>query len=251
MKTETAPYHFLDRPANAARGNVTAHVTDTLRQAIVTLELKPGEVIDKGAICERLQVSRFPVSEALARLQAEGLVDILPQRGSIVSLVRIADVLEYMLIRKALESEAVRVLVGHHSSELIDDLRRNLSYQKAAAEIDDRPGFHERDLEFHDILFAGMRFAKIKAVIESARANLDRARWMIITPRRLAYTIAEHQAIFEAILAGAPERASAAMRAHIDSVMAELLAFAREKPDLFADGDRLVSGDPREDFPFG
>ena len=115
MKMEAGPYHFLTAPATPTRGNVTVYVTDALRQAIVTLDLRPGEVIDKGAICERLGVSRFPVSEALARLQAEGLVDILPQRGSTVSLVRIADVLEYMLIRKALEAEAVRVVIFYKS----------------------------------------------------------------------------------------------------------------------------------------
>ena len=251
MKIDESPYHFLSTPATPTRGNVTVHVTDTLRQAIVTLDLKPGEVIDKGAICERLGVSRFPVSEALARLQAEGLVDILPQRGSTVSLVRIADVLEYMLIRKALEAEAVRVVTGNHSEELAETLHRNMSYQRAAVEIDDQQGFHERDLEFHDIIFGDMRFTKVKAVIENTRANLDRARRLILTPRRLEVTIAEHQRILEAIESGDDQKAAAAMRAHIDSVIAELLAFARDNPGLFADGQMLQADSDYASFPFG
>jgi DNA-binding GntR family transcriptional regulator len=250
MTTEESPYSFLTAPAAPTRGNVTVHVTDTLRQAIVDLSLKPGEIIDKGAICERLGVSRFPVSEALARLQAEGLVDILPQRGSTVSLVRIVDVLEYMLIRKALEAEAVRVVAGKHSPELIETLSRNMTYQRAAAEIDDQHGFHERDLEFHDIIFGDMSFTKVKAVIENTRANLDRARRLILTPRRLSVTMAEHQKILDGIIAGDAARASAAMRAHIDSVMAELIAFAGDNTSLFADGDLLA--DPAyATFPFG
>lgn len=100
MRTEPSPYSFLVRPPRLARGNVTAEVTGIIREAIVTLALPPGSLIDKTAICNELGVSRFPVSEALARLQVEGLVDIAPQRGSTVSLVRIADVREYMLIRK-------------------------------------------------------------------------------------------------------------------------------------------------------
>ena len=251
MTTDQSPYHFLTTPATPTRGNVTAHVTDALRQAIVTLDLKPGEVIDKGAICERLGVSRFPVSEALARLQAEGLVDILPQRGSTVSLVRIADVLEYMLIRKALEAEAVRVVTGNHSTALIEALQRNMSYQRAAAEIDDQQGFHERDLEFHDIIFGDMRFTKVKAVIESTRANLDRARRLILTPRRLEVTIAEHQAILDGISSADGQKAAAAMRAHIDSVMAELITFARENASLFADGQLLRHDSSYARFPFG
>ena len=127
----------------------------------------PGEVLDKGAICERLGVSRFPVSEALARLQAEGLVDILPQRGSTVSLVRIADVLEYMLIRKALESEAVRVLIGTPADGVIDELcSATWPTSARAAERDDRDAFHEHRLEFHDIISAPCASTKIKGIIE-------------------------------------------------------------------------------------
>ena len=100
------------------------------------------------------------------------------------------------------------------------------------------------------MLFASMRFAKIKAVIEAARANLDRARRLIITPRRLAHSIAEHQAVFDGIVAGDAGRAAAAMRAHIDSVMLEVFAFARDRPELFADGDDVPAAD-RNDFPFG
>ena len=250
MKTDVSPYHFLLRPATPARGNVTVNVTDALRHAIVTLQLKPGEVIDKGAICDQLGVSRFPVSEALARLQAEGLVDILPQRGSTVSLVRIADVREYMLIRKALESEAVRVLVGSHDGAVVEALRRNMSYQRAATELDDGEGFHQRDLEFHDMIFGAMRLNKVKTVIESTRANLDRARRLIISPRRVAFSMAEHQAVLDGIIADDAARAAAAMRRHIDTVMAELLVFARETPELFADGDSLMASDA-DTFPFG
>lgn len=250
MNEAESPYQFLSVPSTPTRGNVTVFVTDTLRRAIVDLSLRPGDTIDKGAICERLGVSRFPVSEALARLQAEGLVDILPQRGSTVSLVRIADVLEYMLIRKALEAEAVRVVTGNHSPDLPETLQRNMSYQRAAAEIGDREGFHERDLEFHDIILGDMSFTRVKAVIENTRANLDRARRLILTPRRLEVTMAEHQAIVDGIVAKDPQRASRAIRAHIDSVMAELIEFARDNARLFADGE-MLSEPGYATFPFG
>lgn len=249
MRTEAGTYDFLVRPPALARGSVTADVTSAIRQAIVTLALPPGAIIDKSAICTQLGVSRFPVSEALARLQVEGLVDIAPQRGSTVSLVRIADVREYMLIRKALESEALRVLIGNHDDAVIEALHANMAAQREAAERDDSEAFHQIDIDFHDIIFRSMRFTKIKLIIDSARANLDRARRLIITPRRLALTIAEHQAIFDGILAQDQAMATKAIRAHIDAVMIELFAFARDTPDLFADGDTL--GSDQDSFPFG
>ena len=94
MTTADVPYKFLSTAESPPRGSVTQTVTDQLRRAIVSLEIEPGAVLDKGAICERLSVSRFPVSEALARLAAEGLVEILPQRGSRVTKVRLADVVD-------------------------------------------------------------------------------------------------------------------------------------------------------------
>jgi DNA-binding GntR family transcriptional regulator len=249
MNNHTRSYSFLTRSATLTRGNVTAEVTTAIRQAIVTLALPPGSMIDKSLICAELGVSRFPVSEALARLQIEGLVDIAPQRGSTVSLVRLADVREYMLIRKGLESEALRVLIGTHDQKLTDALHANMAAQREAAERDDAETFHQIDVEFHDIIFSAMQFTRIKTIIDSARANLDRARRLIITPRRLALTIAEHQAIFDGILAADPAQATRAIRAHIDAVMVELFAFAREHPELFADGASL--GSDSDSFPFG
>ncbi|MET3899943.1 DNA-binding GntR family transcriptional regulator [Devosia sp. UYZn731] len=249
MTMEASPYRFLARPTALSRGSVTLDVTAALRQAIVTLALAPGQSIDKTAICEQLGVSRFPVSEALARLQAEGLVDIAPQRGSTVSLVRIADVREYMLIRKGIESEALRVLIGKHDADVIEALHANMAAQREAASRDDAEAFHQIDLEFHDIIFRSMKFTKIKNIIDSARANLDRARRLIITPRRLAITIAEHQAIFDGILAADQAQATRAIRAHIDAVMVELFAFARDDPSVFADGATL--GSDSDSFPFG
>lgn len=247
----TSPYQFLMPAAAPARGNVTTHVTEVLRNAIVKLELAPGEVLDKGAICERLGVSRFPVSEALARLQAEGLVDILPQRGSTVSLVRIADVLEYMVIRKALESDAMRIVVANLTPGLIEALQRNMSYQRAADEIGDADGFQDRDVEFHNLMLDSMRFVKTKVIIQNARANLDRARRLILSPRPLAVTIAEHQDILDAIIARDPDRAARALRNHIDTVMVELIGFARQHPEHFADGRQMLETPGYDSFPFG
>ncbi|ODT66156.1 MAG: hypothetical protein ABS75_28480 [Pelagibacterium sp. SCN 63-23] len=249
MKTEAGSYDFLPQAGTFSRGSVTVDVTNSLRRAIVTLALPPGTALDKSAICTQLGVSRFPVSEALARLAEEGLVDIAPQRGSTVSLVKIADVREYMLIRKGLESEALRVLIGKHDAEVIDALHANMAAQREAASRDDAETFHQIDVDFHDIIFRSMRLTKVKTIIDRARANLDRARRLIITPRRLAHTIGEHQAIFDGILAADAPQAMAAIRAHIDAVMIELFAFAREHPALFADGAAFATD--QVDFPFG
>lgn len=239
MSETEIPYKFLVNASPPERGNVTASVTAVLRHAIVTLELKPGEILDKSAICDRLGVSRFPVSEAFARLQAEGLVDIMPQRGSMVSRVKFTDVVEFMLIRKALEGEAIRVLMAHRSEGILEELEQVLSEQALAAKKEDHELFHNLDVRFHEILFEAMQFSRIRAIIDSARANLTRGRLLILDRRRLQVTQAEHKEIVEAIASGDTSDAVAAMRRHIDNVTAEFIDFARKSPSLFADPERL------------
>jgi len=152
MSVAEIPYKFLVNAAAPQRGSVTQSVTEQLRSAIVGLDLKPGELLDKGLICERLGVSRFPVSEALARLQTEGLVEIMPQRGSMVSRVRIGDVVEFMLIRKALESEAIRVLMALKPAGIVAELAPVAAHVFATAPTSDRASEADRIADLAEAL---------------------------------------------------------------------------------------------------
>lgn len=221
-------------------GGATERVVDALRQAIVTLEIPPGAPLDKAALTARFGVSRFPVAEAFTRLKAEGLVDIRPQSGSSASLIRLADVRENMFLRRALEGEAVALLAARSDPALLEEIDRNLRYQKAAVEAGDRPGFHRLDLEFHDLLVSAVGYPRMRATVEHARLALDRVRRLLGTPRRHALTYAEHCAVAEALRNATPDAARAAMAAHIDSVMTELEAFAAERPEVFADREPAI-----------
>lgn len=235
MNIKAPTYEFLEKPAALSRGNATTYVANALRRAIVTLQLPPGTLIEKNAICDRLGVSRFPVSEALGRLQIEGLVDILPQRGTLVSRLRVADIREYMLIRTALEAEAVYELATQISPDLIAELHAIVGKQEEAISADDHSEFHDLDLEFHELLFTAMRFGRIKAIIDNARANVDRARRLLNTPQRVALTIDEHKSIVKALKARDAAGAANAMRHHIGAVTNELIKVTSERPELFAD----------------
>jgi DNA-binding GntR family transcriptional regulator len=235
MNLEAESYRFLTDVSGPGRGGTTARVVDAIREAIVSLDLPPGSPLDKAALCERLGVSRFPVSEALSRLQAEGLVEIRPQAGTIVSRIRFADVRENLFLRRALEAEAVRTLARNCPPNVIDALTRNLRYQKAAAAAGDRKGFHVLDLEFHDIIFTALGFERVKSAVESARLGLDRIRRLLATKRRHTLTFKEHAAVAAALAAGDGDAAARAMMAHLDAVMVELMALAEAQPEIFAE----------------
>ena len=234
MPVAAVTYDFLSPGRTAAKG-ATVRVHAALREAIVQLDLKPGEYLDKQAIAARMGVSRFPVGEAMNRLAAEGLVDIIPQSGSRVALIKISDTRENMFLRRALEVETVRKLAPLASSDLVDQLASNLRYQRAAIEAHDLKGFHGFDLAFHALLQDHLGFERVRSATETARLGLDRVRQLLNTRRRLDLTLGEHKAIVAALDAHDGDAAARAMYGHLDAVMAELETFAREKPELFAD----------------
>ena len=134
---ETLPYAFLPALPRQGRGGTMQRVQDVIREAIVALAFTPGEFIHKEAICKRLGVSRFPVSEALGRLADEGFVEVLPQRGTRVSRIDIASCRQAMFIRRALEGEAMREIAPRAGERLIARLEQNLNEQKVAVERTD------------------------------------------------------------------------------------------------------------------
>lgn len=217
------------------RIGATDRVADALRQAIVTLEVAPGTPLEKTELTTRFGVSRFPISEALNRLKSEGLVDIRPQSGSRVSLIRLADVMENLFIRRALEADVAEALARAPYARMMEDLRRNMRYQKAAMEANDREGFHALDTAFHDRMVRALDYPKLRVTVESVRLGLDRVRRLLSSPRRHVVTYAEHLAIIDALERADPPAARAAMAAHIDAVIAELKTFSREHPEVFAD----------------
>ncbi len=235
MSVAHVTYDFLPSSRSPPLGGATARVHWALREAIVLLDLKPGEVLDKQAIAARLGVSRFPVGEALNRLAAEGLVDIMPQSGSRVAPIKISDAREYMFLRRALEVETVRHVAARASAVLIDQLNSNLRYQQAAIDSRDRNGFHGFDLAFHAMLLDQLGFERVRLATETARLNLDRVRRLLNTRRRLELTLDEHRAIAAAVQSHDGPAAARAMNDHLEAVLAELESFAREHPALFAD----------------
>jgi DNA-binding GntR family transcriptional regulator len=232
--TRKSPYAFLPCLPRQGRGGTVQRVQDVIRDAIVRLDLPPGAAIDKSALCARLGVSRFPVSEALGRLAAEGLVEVLPQRGTRVARIDLADCRQAMFIRRALEIETVRTIAPRADASLLAALDRNLREQDGALGADYTSRFHRLDLEMHELLLGFLGYDRVKHSVEAARASLDRARLFMCTPARQLSTFAEHQAIVAALKRRDLEAAAAAMERHLDAVMTELLDVAERNPDAVA-----------------
>jgi DNA-binding GntR family transcriptional regulator len=233
MDARKTPYSFIPALDRGKRGGAVQHIQDAIRDAIVRLDLAPGEFLDKAALCERLGVSRFPVSEALGRLSDEGFVEVLPQRGTRVTRIDLADCREAMFIRRALESDCARSIAAGADKALIETLRAILRDQDAAMKRDDRAAFHACDLALHDVLMDRLGYERVRVAVSAARAKLDRMRLFMCTPQRQAATYAEHRRIVTALAARDPDAAARAMEVHLDQVMEELSAFAAIHPEAF------------------
>ncbi len=230
---KNSKYTFLSRLEFRPRGSTLEQVEQSLRTSITSLYFAPGELIDKRAVCARLGVSMFPVSEALARLAVEGLVEVLPQRGTRVTRIRLPMIREFMLIRQALE-ELVAATAAHRlSPSTLDVLRDNLLAQEQAVVRKDPSEFHSLDLVFHNTLVEALELPRIAAMIEVSRANIDRARRLLSSPRRHMATLIEHREVLHALEARDAEAARRAMKTHLEAVMEELERVSGQNPEIF------------------
>ncbi len=232
---EASPAAPRLRRLDAFTGSLAARTYASLREAILRLSYKPGELLRKGEICAELGVSRSPVSEAIARLAAEGLVDVIPQAGTYVARFSMAEIREGAFLREAIEVAAVEMLAPVITEEQLVELRRNIRVQEALVEDGDFAGFYKLDSEMHGLIQSFTGFRKLTQIADSAWLHVNRARQQVLpVPGRVAATLQEHRAILAALEARDPERARMAMRTHLRQLMTFLAPLERERPELFA-----------------
>jgi DNA-binding GntR family transcriptional regulator len=187
-----------------------------LRRRIRDLDLQPGSQLRKNEIADEYGVSRAPVSEAIARLADEGLVEVFPQSGSFVAPIRPEDIRESLLIRTGLEVEAARRACQAADKELLAKLDENLQAQSAAVRGRDMERLDALDEAFHAMILLAVRSPGAQRLLDRTRAILDRPRFHALPEEgRPDATFAEHRRIVDAIRTRDTELAGAAMRVHL------------------------------------
>ena len=225
---------YSDLQAMARKGgSKSGRVYEELRSAIITLKLQPGAQIDKAEICDRLEVSRQPLSEALARLADERLVTVEPQKGTYVTRIRMNDVAEAAFVREALEVATVRRIAPTIDDETLDRLNLIVDYQSSAASANDTEEFYVLDTRFHSTLIGLLSYRRVAEGVESARAQTERIRRLLLPTRRNLETIAEHKLILVELAQRSATGAADAMHIHLSNGLQQLKKFAAERPDLF------------------
>ncbi len=221
-------------PLSEFEGTLSSRVYSCLKDAILTLKYQPGQILRKPDICEQLGVSRSPVSEAVTRLAAEGLVDVIPQAGTFVSRFSMEEIREGAFLREALELAAVEVVARKTTDDQIKQLKRNLRVQQASVDDLDVQGFYDLDREMHNLILGFTNYRRLAAMAETSWLQVNRARQLVLpNPNRVADTLAEHKAIVSALDARDPEAARQATRVHLRQLLISLETVEKERPDLF------------------
>lgn len=221
-------------PLERFSGSLGQRVYQTLREAILSLAYRPGEILRKPEICEALGVSRSPVADAVARLATEGLVDVVPQAGTFVARFSMEEIREGAFLREAIEVAAVERVAEAITEDQLTQLRRNLTVQAALITDGDVPGFYQMDAAMHELLLSFTGFRRLAQVSETAWLHVNRARQLILpVPGRISATLDEHRAILAALEARDPAAARLATRHHLRQLITYLEPLERDRPDLF------------------
>ncbi|PRY26550.1 GntR family transcriptional regulator [Aliiruegeria haliotis] len=235
LSTATTVTELLQNTTLDPQKNLPFQIFDILRDLIVSVALRPGQRISEKEIASALDASKTPVREALIRLDEIRLVKIVPQSGTYVTRISMKRHRTACFIRLQLELGAVR------AAAMLPPLDRDLhvfdtivSGQTQALAAGDLDRFFILDEAFHRQIFAAPGLEDVWATARRSQFDVNRARHIKRLYRILrgGDVLREHSAIVEAIRAGNPDRAEAALREHIGNL-------DREIRDLF-DDDRLL-----------
>jgi DNA-binding GntR family transcriptional regulator len=194
-----------------------------LKEEIELGELAPGTPLSELSLVERTGASRTPVREALRRLAAEGLVDLVPRQGARVSRVSARSIRDLFEFRALLEPAAVRQATQAAAAD--PDLQREFSAMRDAfARTLEQPPSTARSRSFYELadrfdwaVVGATRNEHLRRTIAELRPHTARLRNLShLDPRRVEVSVSEHLAVCDALLAGDADTAAAALAGHLE-----------------------------------
>lgn len=199
-------------------------VFENLREAILEGKLEPGQRMMEIQLAEQLGVSRTPVREAIRKLELEGLVIMIPRKGAYVADVSIKDIMEVLEIRVVIEGLAASLAVERMTDEELDELEMLFYQFKQCYQKDDIEGMIQKDVEFHERIFASARNNKLMQISQGLSEQIYRFRVTYISEYNKAKELVEeHQAILEALAQRNAEKVYEYATKHIENVGSHMM----------------------------
>ena len=193
-------------------------VFNTLREAILRGELKPGERLMEIQLANKLGVSRTPIREAIRKLELEGLVLMIPRKGAEVAQITEKSLRDVLEVRRALENLAVQLACLRMSPQTLADLK---AAARAFEEIlggEDVTAVAEADVAFHDVIYMATDNQRLISLLNNLREQMYRYRVEYLKKKECHKQLLwEHQEIIRAIEAGEIDVATKITEQHIDN----------------------------------
>ena len=213
-------------------------VQDRMRTAIIEGHFAPGERLIERPLCEQLGVSRTVVRETIRFLEAEGLVDIIPNRGPIVAKLDWHQAKQIYDIRRQLEGSAVAACAQNHIADFAQNLTLALRGMEAKLGDTTWGDLLHATTHFYEIIFAQADHAVAWEIVQRLNGRISRLRALTLaTKDRERPGIHHMTAIHDAILSRDAQAARQAVHAHIDDASATAHRFLntpQEKDDIHA-----------------
>lgn len=197
---------------SAVPSSLAAEAYEFVKHRILHGELPMGQVISRRKIAAELGMSFLPVSEALLRLEFEGLLESRPRAGTRVRIPSREDVKGHYVVREALEVQAAMLFASVATVEDRDELQKFAARVDAMA-ISDQSSYLPSHEKLHRKIAEGARCSALTLAIEKTHALAS--TWFCIVRPASDETPRGHQSLVEILTAGTPEEAAEAMRDHI------------------------------------
>ncbi|MGB0388008.1 MAG: GntR family transcriptional regulator [Ardenticatenaceae bacterium] len=194
-----------------------------LKEAILTLQLKPGDGVSHRQLAAQLQISETPIRDALRDLEQEGFVKRIPHKGTFITEIDPADIKESFQIRASLEQLAVQLAIPNLTPADIDEMRRFLQLAQCAMIEGKREECSAYGAQFHQRFINRSNNKRLIAILSNLDDHLARFRRVSdLIEGRLDKSQVEHQRVFDAICKQDVEEAGKAIYAHLQSVMQDM-----------------------------
>ena len=193
-------------------------VFNTLREAILKGELKPGERLMELQLAAKLGVSRTPIREAIRMLEQEGLAVTIPRKGAEVAKMTEKDMEDVLQIREALDELAAKIACEQISEGQLEELVATMHEFEESTKTDNVKKIAEADVKFHDIIYQSTGNPKLVNMLNNLREQMYRYRVEYLKEEQTRnLLVSEHEELVKAIREGDVQKAQDISFHHLEN----------------------------------
>lgn len=205
-------------------------VFNTLREAILKGELKPGERLMELQLAAKLGVSRTPIREAIRMLEQEGLAVTIPRKGAEVAKMTEKDMQDVLQIREALDELAANIACEQITKEQLEELIDAMHEFEESTQTGSIRRIAEVDVKFHDIIYQSTGNPKLVSMLNNLREQMYRYRVEYLKDAKNYPTLLkEHQEMVEGLRTKNKEKVTKVMQQHVKNQATAVKAIIQEQ----------------------